>query len=184
MRLWIFLLVVTGFLAACSANNVPADIIPGEKMGTIIWQLMQSDEYVNNILAKDSAKKNSAERMKIYQQVFDLNKTSLPEFKKSYQFYMAHPDITKVIFDSITVKAARQRAELYKAKPADTTAVAANMKRIQIEKHRTDSIAKANIRRNTKKNKFRVDSVTSPNPNRRFKIYKPMPDTAATHHKK
>jgi len=117
MRLLILLLLMTVLFASCGSSTVPADIIPAEKMEKIIWQLMQSDEYVNTVLAKDSTKKSSTERMKRYQQVFDLNKTSMSEFKKSYQFYMAHPDITKIMFDSITAKAGRQRIELYKPKP-------------------------------------------------------------------
>jgi Domain of unknown function (DUF4296) len=117
MRLLILLLLMTVLFASCGNSGVPPDIIPRDRMETIMWQLMQSDEYVNTLVAKDSSKKSSTERMKIYQQVFDLNKTSMSEFKKSYQFYMEHPDITKIIFDSITAKASRQRIELYKPKP-------------------------------------------------------------------
>ena len=107
-----------------------------------MWQLMQSDEYVNNIMAKDSTRKNNNERMKIYRQVFDLNKTSMEEFKKSYGFYMAHPDITKTMFDSITAKATRQRTEFYKPK-TDSVTGKESMMRIQVEKRRADSLAKA-----------------------------------------
>ncbi|MEO5683846.1 MAG: DUF4296 domain-containing protein [Chitinophagaceae bacterium] len=117
MRRFSFLLLITALLASCGSSKVPADIIPVHKMETILWQLMQSDEYVNTLLVKDSTKKSSTERMKIYQQVFDFNKTSMGEFKKSYHFYMTHPDITKVIFDSITARASRERIELYKPKP-------------------------------------------------------------------
>ncbi|GAC1429023.1 MAG: hypothetical protein NVSMB7_05720 [Chitinophagaceae bacterium] len=114
----IFFVLLTGLVAACTnGNTVPAGIIPSQEMETILWQLMQSDEYVNTQLAKDSLKKASTEKMKIYQQVFDLNRTSLDEFKKSYQYYMDHPDITKIMFDSITVRAARQRTDIYKSKP-------------------------------------------------------------------
>ncbi|MEP6748830.1 MAG: DUF4296 domain-containing protein [Bacteroidota bacterium] len=114
----LFFMVLAAMLVACSnSNRVPADIIPGKKMEVILWQLMQSDEYVNKELAKDSLKKASVEKMKIYEQVFDLNKTSLVEFKKSYQFYMAHPDISKIMFDSIAARAVRQRTDMYKPKP-------------------------------------------------------------------
>jgi len=106
MRIMFFVLA-TALLAGCTnSGSVPAGIIPSQKMETILWQLMQSDEYVNIQLAKDSLKKASIEKMKIYQQVFDLNGTSLEEFKKSYQYYMAHPDIAKIMFDSITANQA------------------------------------------------------------------------------
>lgn len=117
MRGLIFLLLAVLLFAACgSRDKVPVGIIPTRTMETIVWQLMQSDEYVNTLLAKDSAKKSSTERMLRYQEIFELNKTSMAEFKKSYQFYMAHPDITKLMFDSIIARASRQRIELYKSK--------------------------------------------------------------------
>jgi Domain of unknown function (DUF4296) len=117
MRILIFMLLAALLVACTNSNTVPADIIPKKKMETLLWQLMQSDEYVNKQLVKDSLKKASIEKMKIYQQVFDLNGISLAEFKKSYQFYMTHPDISKVMFDSIAAKAVRQRTDMYKPKP-------------------------------------------------------------------
>jgi len=112
MKQLIAFFLMTTLFASCGGHTIPGDIIPSEQMGTIMWQLMQSDEYVNTLIAKDSSKKSSTERMKIYQQVFDLNKTSADQFKKSYQFYMEHPDIGKLIFDSITVRAGRERIEI------------------------------------------------------------------------
>jgi hypothetical protein len=121
MRPLLVLLLAAFLVVSCgSRGRVPADIIPSAAMETIIWQLMQADEYVNTIVAKDTTKKSNTERMIRYQQVFELNKTTEAEFKKSYQFYMAHPDITKIVFDSIIAKAGRQRVELYKSKPDST----------------------------------------------------------------
>lgn len=116
MRLLFFLLLAISLVACSNSSAVPAGIIPGKKMEIILWQLIQSDEYVNRLLVKDSLKRNSTERMKIYQQVFDLNATTMSEFKKSYQFYMSHPDITKVMFDSIYARAGRQRSDMFNPK--------------------------------------------------------------------
>lgn len=117
MRILLFGLMAA-LLGACTNNTrIPPDIIPSHKMETVLWQLMQSDEYVNKRFIKDSLTKSRSEKMKIYQQVFDLNGISMDEFKKSYSFYMSHPDITKVIFDSIAAKAGRQRSVIYNPKP-------------------------------------------------------------------
>ena len=177
MRLLILLLLMVWLFASCGSSTVPSDIIPGDKMETIIWQLMQADEYVNNIVARDASKKSSTERMKIYQQVFDLNKTSMSDFKRSYQFYMAHPDITKIIFDSIATKAGRQRTELYKPK-SDSISAKASMQHIQMEKHKADSIAKAGLKR-TELKKTKPDSVAVKPSTQPIKIYKPKADTTA-----
>ena len=147
MRMLFFVLVVSVMLACANRDAVPGGIISKQKMETIIWQLIQSDEYVNIRSAKDTTKKISAEKMKIYQQVFDLNKVSLAEFKKSYLFYMEHPNISKEMFDSISVRASRQHMEIYTGKkdslkpmPAATPPLSANpgnlLKRDSMLKHR------------------------------------------------
>jgi Domain of unknown function (DUF4296) len=115
MRIVLFLFL-TFSLLCCANNGTPADIISREKMETILWQLMQSDEFVSTTVMKDSTKNINTERIKIYQQVFDLNKTSKAAFKKSYQYYLGHPDIAKLMFDSIAARAGRQREDAYRLK--------------------------------------------------------------------
>lgn len=118
---WVVLLLVLFILGCSGPNAVPSGIIPDQKMETILWQLMQSDEYLNSFTSKDSLKKTSNARMKIYQQVFDLNKTSKAEFEKSYHYYLDHPDMIKIMFDSISIRAVRQRGDAYN-KPKPKTA--------------------------------------------------------------
>jgi len=116
MRILVFVLLVS-VVAACANNDaVPTGIISKVKMETIVWQLIESDEYANILVNRDSLKKAGAEKMKIYQQVFDLNGVSMEEFKKSYLFYMDHPAISKVMFDSISARANRQHADVYNQK--------------------------------------------------------------------
>ena len=169
MKLLAFLLLITGLFSSCQSNSVPSDIIAVEKMQTIMWQLIQSDEYVNTLVARDTTKKSSTERMKRYQQIFDLNKTSLAEFKKSYRFYIEHPDVTKVMFDSISAKASRERAQLYQPK-TDSVSARASMERLQMEKHRSDSIGKAMQRLRMNKKATPADTTAKDKKNaRRFR---------------
>jgi len=116
MRMLFFVLAVLYMAGCANRDAVPGDIISKQKMETIIWQLIQSDEYINIRSVKDTTKKISAEKMKIYQQVFDLNGVSLAAFKKSYLFYMEHPNISKEMFDSIGARASRQHMEIYNGK--------------------------------------------------------------------
>ncbi len=138
MKQLIAFFVTTVLLVSCGSNKIPANILSTEQMGILTWQLMQADEYINTLIAKDSTKKSSTERMKIYQQVFELNKTTEEQFKKSYQFYIEHPDIGKGIFDSMTVRAGRERIELMRTKP-DTLALKADSIR---RKRLADSLAR------------------------------------------
>jgi len=140
MRVWLFIACIMLLLAACGSNKVPADILPANQMETVLWQLMQSDEYVNLVLAKDSSKKSSVERQRIYQQVFDLNNISEEAFKKSYRFYTEHPDISKLMFDSIIARAARQRIDLLQPKQDSLARRADSINRVK-----ADSIARLRV---------------------------------------
>ena len=117
MRLVGFFLLAYLFVGCSTGRTVPGDIIPIEKMETIIWQIAQSDEYANTLLNRDPTKKASTEKMKVYQQVCALNDVTISDFKKSYQFYLDHPDITKLMFDSISARSSRLRAQMYQSKP-------------------------------------------------------------------
>ncbi|MFT3936400.1 MAG: DUF4296 domain-containing protein [Chitinophagaceae bacterium] len=146
MRLLFLLVIAISLLSSCGNNNVPSGIIPPDKMQTIIWQMLQADEYVNSVLVHDSTKKSSIERSKHYQEIFDLNKTTKEDFKKSYKFYIDNPDIMKPMFDSLGARATRERTNLYKPKTDSAAASTKSaMERLQLEKKRQDSIAKSNV---------------------------------------
>ena len=116
-----YLLVLASFslLLSCNGNKTPAGILPPEQMQTIVWQMMQSDEYVGDVLVRDSSKNINTERIKRYRQVFQLNQTTLEAFEKSYDYYMAHPDMLKPMFDTLSARAARRAAaDTVVAKPA------------------------------------------------------------------
>ena len=113
---WLIILIVAG----CVNNNkIPPGIIEKARMEKILWDMLQADRYVANfIMAKEgdsAAKKVQAAEM--YEKVFRLNKISRDEFLKSYKFYLGRPDITKVMFDSISARADRQRNEIYRSSP-------------------------------------------------------------------
>ena len=114
MRLALPFLVL--FAIACTnTTKTPTSVISKQKMEAVLWDLIQADRFSTLFLARDSAEVNiSLENIKLYQQVFQVHKISKDDFIKSYKFYLSRPDITKVIFDSIAVKAERQRADIYK----------------------------------------------------------------------
>jgi hypothetical protein len=54
----------------------------------------------------------------LYQQVFQLHHVSRDDFRKSFQFYLDHPDITKTLIDSVLARGNRLRMESYTTPPA------------------------------------------------------------------
>jgi hypothetical protein len=119
----LFFIIVVLLLVRCSNRPaLPAGIIAQPTMETVLWQLMQADEFFANYVIKDSTKNTTAERTKLYQQVFSIHKISREEFKKSYDFYINRPEISRPMFDSLAARAGRKRNEVYnkQAQKSDT----------------------------------------------------------------
>jgi len=98
------------FTACIGKNNPPSDIIQKDSMKSVMWDMIQADQYAKQFLAKDSSKINvKEETIKLYQQVFQIHHITKNEFEKSYQYYLAHQDLYKIIFDSLAVQNMRQQ---------------------------------------------------------------------------
>jgi Domain of unknown function (DUF4296) len=115
MRRMPFLLAFFYMTACTNPGHVPRGILSKDSMEKILWDIIQADQFSTQYLAKDSAKINlKSETMKLYEEVFRLHHISKTDFDKSYQFYLDHPDITTVMFDSLSAKANRQHSEVFK----------------------------------------------------------------------
>jgi hypothetical protein len=105
--------------AGCSDKSVPSGILPREKMENVLWDMIQADQYAG-VLAKDSTAHIAdlkAERLRLYDQVFRLQDVSREKFRKSYQYYSDHPELSQDLFDSLLVRGNKLRSEEY-AHPA------------------------------------------------------------------
>ena len=97
-----FILLITG---CKSKETIPRGIIPGKKMEMIIWDMIRADEYFATTgLVNDTSLEQRTQRLNMYEQIFQLHKTTKEEFKKSLIFYKSHPSILKVMMDSLTSK--------------------------------------------------------------------------------
>lgn len=112
---FVFFLVV--LLMGCTdTTNIPKGVLPKQKMEALLWDLIQADRFSALFLLKDSTQINiHAENLQLYNRVLQIHHLSKEEFTKSYRFYLSRPDITKVIFDTISARAERQREFLYKS---------------------------------------------------------------------
>ena len=78
--------------------------MPEEKMQAVLWSMISAGEFLNTyIMNKDSVDK-AAESSKIYGQVFQIHQITKEEFDKSYLYYREHPELMKVILDSLSKK--------------------------------------------------------------------------------
>lgn len=101
--------------AGCSdKNSVPSGILSLEQMHGVMWDMIQADQYSALYLAKDSAHIDlKLENLRLYEQVLRLHQVSREEFRKSYQYYLDHPAINQVLFDSVASRGIRERTESY-----------------------------------------------------------------------
>lgn len=99
-------------LMACSQSKVPSGILPPEKMKPLLFDMMRADELVTGYVLRDTSLKAKQEHQKMYEQVFAIHKTSKTEFYKSLKFYQQHPNINKVLFDSLLSFANRKKEKL------------------------------------------------------------------------
>lgn len=109
------------FACSCSnADKVPSGIIPKAKMEKIMWDMLLADRYSTQYLQKDTAKIDfKAETFKLYSAVFALHQVSAAEFRKSFTYYLSRPDITRNMFDSLSVRGSRDRDTLFRKMRVD-----------------------------------------------------------------
>jgi hypothetical protein len=110
------------FLFSCTdKTSVPSNIIPREKMENVLWDMIVADRYAYQVLIRDSLKLDVKQKtQELYSQVLRVHSVKDDEFITSFKFYMSRPDLIRNIFDTLSAKANRMRAEVYKpiTKPA------------------------------------------------------------------
>lgn len=103
MRVFLFLSI---FLWACSAPpSVPKNVIPPDKMGAVLYDVIRTDEMVDFLQLNDSTYRSFAKRASLYDTVFQLHGVKKAAFQQSLKYYQSRPDILKDILDSLQKKA-------------------------------------------------------------------------------
>jgi hypothetical protein len=93
-------------------------------MENVMLDMILADRFAERFILKDSARKDvKAETFKLYNQVFAIHNVTNEEFFESYKFYLRRPDLGKIVFDSVAVRANRLKEKEYQPKlsePKDT----------------------------------------------------------------
>ncbi|MEO8116533.1 MAG: DUF4296 domain-containing protein [Bacteroidota bacterium] len=112
MKLLIFILLI-GFLFSCNSDKaMPGDILPVDSMKVIVWDLMQGGELASIQYPgyRDSFNKKS---MILFEKILAGHRLDKNSFFKSFDYYGQHPDLNKILFDSIQLYGNRQRIKIY-----------------------------------------------------------------------
>ena len=130
MRIKLLLIAAVLLVAACNDNDdVPSGILNQQKMQKVFWELTQADVYVNEVIRKDTVRNKNLnqESISLQKKIFKLNNISKEDFYRSYDYYKNHPDKMKVILDSISAVADREREKIIKR---DTVPVLKEVKKL------------------------------------------------------
>jgi len=107
------LLCVTIMMAACANDSkMPKDVIPQQKMKEVLFDVLRAQEYASTKYGFDTLAVNKNMAVML-QQVFEIHKISKENFYDSFQYYEAHPDKNKELFDSLTAYTAQKRQDIY-----------------------------------------------------------------------
>lgn len=110
------------FIFSCSAKQeIPKDILPQVKMEAVLWDILRADEFVSNFGRKDTTRTAKDKSIYLYEEVFRIHKTNKSQFEKSVDFYNLHPDLFKMIVDSLEKRKGTVSNEYYKpSHPVDS----------------------------------------------------------------
>ncbi len=113
MRIFSVFILLLAFASCSSDNNIPKNVIPVEKMKFIMWDMMRAGELAATQYTKDSSNLK-LKTTELFEQVFKIHSIDKNKFYSSYHFYEEHPNMNKILLDSLSAYATRQRLELYK----------------------------------------------------------------------
>jgi hypothetical protein len=103
-----FLIVFSLFISCLGKNKVPSEIIQPGKMQKILWDVIRAQALSTEIARKDSTVNEIAETKALTQKVFEIYKITSAGFNQSYIWYTNHPDIMRVVFDSLNAQNQRE----------------------------------------------------------------------------
>jgi hypothetical protein len=113
MKELIYTILIFCMLGCADKENKFSGILPEEKMQAVMWDIIGADVFTEQFIKKDSLKKPSVENMQLQNKIFAIHKVTRVDFYKSYDYYMAHADQMRIILDSITARAERDRSKMF-----------------------------------------------------------------------
>ena len=103
-------IIVVLFLSCSQKTKVPDNILPPYKMEKLFLDMLRADQFFIQKQA-DSATRDSFNRFNLYHSVFRLHKTNKETFQKSFIYYENHPDLLKIVLDSMYKEASKTPEE-------------------------------------------------------------------------
>lgn len=108
-----FLVVILLFcMIGCRDTGSFPGLLGREKMQAVMWDIIGADVFTERFIKKDSSKKAQLENMQLQNKIFALHKVTRDNYYKSYDYYIMHSDLMKVILDSLSARGERDRSKM------------------------------------------------------------------------
>lgn len=115
MKNLLYLILLIMLFSCGKSNKPPSSLIQPKEIQSILWDVMRAETLASEISLKDSSVHVAIETKSLSQKVFKIHKTDSATFNKSYNWYVKHPDVLKIIFDSLYIQKEREN-NLHSAK--------------------------------------------------------------------
>lgn len=99
-----FLTLLLFLFLSCTGNGVPKDVLPPQRMESVLYDVIRADEWVDFAVLQDSTFRGFTKRAALYDSVFRIHSISKDDYRKSMAFYQSRPDLLKEILTSLRTK--------------------------------------------------------------------------------
>lgn len=109
MRNPLIYIFVSVLLFSCySADNIPETVIKPKEMKSILWDVMRAQTLAQETSFKDTTVTIAEKTNLLSKKIFKIHHTDSTHFVESYNWYVKHPAVLKVIFDSLYIQKQRE----------------------------------------------------------------------------
>lgn len=114
MKIIFFSILICISFSCSDKNKTPSGIIRPREMSGIMWDIIRAQALANEAARKDSSINVESQTKALTQKVFEIHHVTSSSFDKSYEWYSGHPDILRLMFDSLYTQKQRENDQSMK----------------------------------------------------------------------
>ncbi len=110
IRYFIFISMIIMLLSCFDKKTPPDSILKPDKMQVVLWDIVLAETFSSHFITATGYIENTAvEDAKFQKQIFAIDGVSRDEFYGSFNYYKSNSVLMKVLLDSLTNKALREK---------------------------------------------------------------------------
>ncbi len=106
----VLLLLIVSIYSCAGKTHYPKGVMKQQQMQEVLWDMLKADAIASEIVRTDSSIKLTTKNIELYKKVFIAHKITRNDFELSYSFYEKHPELMRVLLDSMNAERDRKSA--------------------------------------------------------------------------